>query len=621
MKYRQLVFPLMALLTCSLFTGQLNAQSTTNKNPDFSTVSDILNGKRTLFGIQDLQIVSVLPGSDPAGYPTVSAFPITTSNSQQTNYPSQPVSLSLDYEVPKVFSGRMFNQSSATVVVALNGNVGYGVSLAVESPQGVQGASVSPDTTGGIPDGVMADFNQDGYDELVLSYPNDGYIIIAAATNVNWTTPNSPPQPNLGPSPIRFGPGVNLYKLSAITAGDFNGDGRPEIAGLTILSNGGLGLVFYTVDPNSLAVSPASSPYVLTTPGASASTPITHVAIAPGRFNTLSHDQLAVTFATDSGNTYAEIIDFASSSLTPTEGPQLLVSNITIPAGYLQVETGKFGLPKNAYDQIVWHMSSTSAQGRYFWVMTADSTNLTLTPHSGITYNQLPCSAGIQVGNFDNQQPDPLNAGQNEHNPNAQIAFMYCTPDATAAIMNIYSVDPTTFDIAGTPDSAINLPAGVTPLNSSFVASDLQGRSMVLGTPTKVTINNTKPTMINAAPPMHADYITPVGGSGPEVLNISLIPDGFNSSYNLSQGSSTGGSTTHKMSWSAGADESGSAGFEIGSVDDGDGAKFTQAFHAAQDFTGSTENANNNFATMQFDVSGTTKMGDIVVLDESRLNI
>ena len=122
-KCLQLVSPLMALLTCSLFTGQSNAQSTTN--PDFSNVDDILYGNRTLFSIKDLQSVSVISNpDDPTAYPTVSAFPVTTSNSEQTNYPSQQVSLSLDKETPKVVSGRMFNQPSATVVVALNGNVG-----------------------------------------------------------------------------------------------------------------------------------------------------------------------------------------------------------------------------------------------------------------------------------------------------------------------------------------------------------------------------------------------------------------------------------------------------------------------------------------------------------------
>jgi len=32
----------------------------------------------------------------------------------------------------------------------------------------------------------MADFNQDGYDDLALSYPNDGYIVIATAVDVKF---------------------------------------------------------------------------------------------------------------------------------------------------------------------------------------------------------------------------------------------------------------------------------------------------------------------------------------------------------------------------------------------------------------------------------------------------
>ena len=121
MKCLQLVPSLMALLTCSLFTGQTNAQSTTN--PDFSNVNDIMYGNRTLFSIQDLQIVSVQPDpSDNKGANAVTAFPVTTINSSPTNAPSQWVSPA-GSDQPKVFSGRMFNQPSATVVVALNGNV------------------------------------------------------------------------------------------------------------------------------------------------------------------------------------------------------------------------------------------------------------------------------------------------------------------------------------------------------------------------------------------------------------------------------------------------------------------------------------------------------------------
>src|SRR5215469_13337749 len=172
----------MALLTCSLFTGQSNAQSQSTTNPDFSNVNDILYGNRTLFSIQDLQIVSVQPDPlDNKGANAVTAFPVTTSNSNPTNAPSQWVSPA-GSDQPKVFSGRMFNKPSATVVVALNGNVPsefYRTDLAVVSPQSVQGPVVNVHPQGGVPNGVMADFDGDGYDDLALSY-NDGFMVIAS---------------------------------------------------------------------------------------------------------------------------------------------------------------------------------------------------------------------------------------------------------------------------------------------------------------------------------------------------------------------------------------------------------------------------------------------------------
>ncbi|MBV8452013.1 MAG: hypothetical protein JOZ29_07020, partial [Deltaproteobacteria bacterium] len=188
------------------------------------------------------------------------------------------------------------------------------------------------------------------------------------------------------------------------------------------------------------------------------------------------------------------------------------------------------------------------------------------------------------------------------------------------AFVNIYNVDPTTFGIGG--GSGYSLPeVDDSYFDRSIVATDIQGRSAVLGAPTKVTIDNTRPTVITVAPPMHIDYITPVGGSKPEVLNLSYIPDGFNTSYQLTQQSKTGASTTHKMSWSAGVDESISRSYQIGDPDQGMGGRVGLAFHAAQDFIGSSEANGSNFSSTEFDVSAGTRTADSVFYDDSRLNI
>jgi len=188
--------------------------------------------------------------------------------------------------------------------------------------------------------------------------------------------------------------------------------------------------------------------------------------------------------------------------------------------------------------------------------------------------------------------------------------------------MDIYSVNPKTFDVLTAPDSATPLPPEITNLSgTSFVATDIQGRSVVLGAPTKVTIQNSTPTIINAAPPMHVDYIKPVGGAKPEVLNISFIPDGFNSAFLLSQQSKTGGATTGKLSWSAGVDLSVEGDFQISDTNDGTGAKFSAGFDVAEQFTHSSDNSTINYVANSFGVSAATGTGDVVFFDDSRFNI
>ena len=133
--------------------------------------------------------------------------------------------------------------------------------------------------------------------------------------------------------------------------------------------------------------------------------------------------------------------------------PQLIASTTPTPIGYLQLKTGKFGLPDNPYDQIVFHQSSTSGNARFFSIVSADPTSLVLTAgHPMLPYYQYPCAAGIQVGNFDHRDPDPSTPGATTPNPNDQIALLYCTGGSgnnQGYDLNIYSVVPATYNITG----------------------------------------------------------------------------------------------------------------------------------------------------------------------------
>ena len=627
-------------------------QAQTNSGPDYSNVLDFLNGQRTLLNVTDLQVVrqSASPytfddGGDIYQHSNnIESLQVTTSNSQQAKQPpiidntTTAQSWYSDSSKPAFsFSAFMFNQAPASTLTTMSNFQQSGnFALWLQNVSGLQGApgwweplAGSSNPNPNVTSGAVADFNLDGYDDLALGF-DDGRLLVLTPKDTTNVFAN-------------FNDSITTFDvLKAMAAGDFEGNGRREIAGLSVQSDGSLKLEIYTVDPTSLATTLASSLALTMPQGVSANTPVTYVSMARGRFTSAGHDQLAVSFATTTGSPIVEVIDFALNTLNPIQGPQLTES-VTIPAGYLEVKTGKFALPGNSYDQIVVHVSSTSTSGRFFHILSVDPTgSLALTAHQAVTYDQLPCAVGIQVGNFDNRQPDPSNPNQSQPNLNAQIALMYCDPtrhpESTYPLngyltfdMNIYSADPETLDLINPPDSTLWLgndiwinpsPTADAPAVSvAFVSTDLQGRSVNLGEPTKITIDNTiQPSVVVGVPPMHVDFIDPGDGNGPRVFNVSVVPDGFKTAYNQQSSSSYASSTTNTTSWSFGAKETGSAGFTIGDPDVA-GLKVSDTFTAAQNLKGSHENDYGTYNGTAFNLSATTGFGDQVSYVDSQFNI
>src|SRR5207245_1146482 len=146
-----------------------------------------------------------------------------------------------------------------------------------------------------------------------------------------------------------------------------------------------------------------------------------------------------------------------------------------------------------------------------------------------------------------------------------------------------------------------------------------QGRSFVLGEPTKVVIENAaQPSVVVAMPPMHVDFITPVGKNAPTLLNVSWNPDGFTTAYQTQETSSNQSSTTNSTSWSFGAKESFGASLSIGNIDEGEGEQFKVTQTAAQDLNGNIEIEHGSYSSHSFDVSQETGIADQVWLAESR---
>ena len=103
-----------------------------------------------------------------------------------------------------------------------------------------------------------------------------------------------------------------------------------------------------------------------------------------------------------------------------------------------------------------------------------------------------------------------------------------------------------------------------------IVTGDVQGRSLILGEPTKLVIRDTaQPSVIAAMPPMHVDFVRPSGGEQPTLLNLSAIPSGFRTVYETSETNTAQSSATNTSSWSFGAEVNVGASVEIGSVESG----------------------------------------------------
>ncbi len=140
--------------------------------------------------------------------------------------------------------------------------------------------------------------------------------------------------------------------------------------------------------------------------------------------------------------------------------------------------------------------------------------------------------------------------------------------------MNIYSVDNASLNVNGQPDSILDLtgklvPGGARLTSWTFAATDLEGRSLLLGEPTIVDLTNTdQPSVVTAAPPMHVDFISPdpVDKVPPTVLNLSAVPDTFNNTYENDTSDQHPHTENQKTSWSWGAKESISGKNTIGDL-------------------------------------------------------
>jgi hypothetical protein len=292
---------LAKLIAVAAFAGTalcptLCAQKSNNDPgaPNMSGVTDVTPGWKYLLQNKDLAMVQVTQNSD--GTVTTSLVVMNTAKSglsgtQQTITIDNFNPGSTQGIMASQASGRIFNNSTDTVAVLSAIQNGWKVSFADSS--GVQ--SSSPLKSSFSPAGmvytqvVMGDFNGDGLADPLAFYTDTNFN---GPVEVRWGMVaitafdlTKPWDFTVGPELAGDTTTLTAPVAGTIVVGDFNGDGRDEIAALL---NDYQTIAFYSVDPKSLAITQTTTVKLTAEIPTIGNFPITmtsgQVALAAGKF-------------------------------------------------------------------------------------------------------------------------------------------------------------------------------------------------------------------------------------------------------------------------------------------------------------------------------------------------
>jgi hypothetical protein len=629
------------LIFICLMSAVLTAQS-----PDFSNKNDVLNGRRTLLRVSDVSVVSwplqfelPNPFQPPVPKPgQVGAYSYLSNNgviSGQATYKFLPpiqVDPQTEFDSSTMVSGRMWDLPADTFAYMNVWPVGPDPThLSYRVYIGVKGGVVAQADALPSPFGV----ERGNYSLTGVDVTGDGFqdLLVAGSQQVAILTAQNPQQPSSSTQPyaLRVGPPATVGDFNQITTGDLDGDGLPEIVGLRIGGGGVISLQILHVDPKSLVIT-AAPPIAL---NATASTDSQWNAFMTiGQFSTDGLHQIALAFLGTNLRTTIKIYK-ADSQLNLTEISSFDTGKTTDSDSVIKLCAGRL-TASSPNDSLVAMLSSawgptlnsslriqppTDPQFVEVYSVDTDSFQLSQKFEINLQNNLL---YDIAIGNFDLTSPDPLHPGQTQVSNLSQIGILYSKLGANGLDMYFR---PISFNADWTVAAAndIQLPdfASLGSPSGTFklVPNDIQGRSLQLGNPVKVELNNNVQTsVVSAAPPVQVDFITPANGTAPIVLNISAL-SGFRTSYDTSQKQTNQTSTTNGSSWTFGAKETGSIGVSIGDVAAGDGAEIKESVSAAQNLKGQTDNENGSYSSLGFDVSASTATGDTIWFTSNRLNL
>lgn len=624
------------------------------QDPDFSKRPDILNGEYTLLRTDDL-VVAQWNAANTQNYSVLHS--LHTSNGSITS--TQTLSQTLPPSAPAgsiaTALGRMFNLPN-DIIATVGADQGVpcptcqptpiALYLTVRDPATNQSTRIrvaevqADEFSAGIYTAnlVMADFTGDGYDDLAIAYsyypypflPAFGlianFVIVKASDPLDFSgglTLGNPftlqySQP-ISLAPLRLGSQSTPYLL----AGDL------EARAVLMLN----------VNPKTLAVALQSKLDLSYLPLAEAQSVVT------GNFAGDPDNQQAVALFTSQGlaSLHALLISFPAPNYTPT-----LLQDL---------DTGLYNFKLGAAASGAVHPfgndSDAFAFGAYTQPTLADSA-LADSPYRLFIYTvangKLVQQAslaladgpyGLAFGRFDNRTA----AGEND--PNLQLAMLSGSPTATPytyyPYVSIYNIGAN--GIGYTPTLSAGQPVSFTtefvydtrkivPLYTNpgiaLAAGDLQGRTLRLAAPTKLTIDShISPRTILGMPPMHVDYVTPSCSDpsfpppscySPQVVGVLARPSRNWAQFNTSLKQTEQSSTKSSTSYSFGVMTTTSASLSFGVPDLASvSAELKQTADAT--FQNSVDTAANAYSTFSFDSSTQTGFSDHLWYDSYRMNI
>ena len=611
---------LLFVLCCLLLPGAARAQE-----PDFSGTTDILNGQTHLLRNDDIVVAypKVVADGQGAYDTTITSTFYWTANSAISgaeDVDDGPAKLPTSVLAKtQVEIGRMFNlPNDVAAVVAVDGGPplgNYVLSATFYDHVGQRSirkplvaAAAAPTLPAAA---TMADVTGDGYDDLVVSYDQNGgkLQVIHAANPNDWNAGIV-----VGPvfdSPVPFG---------SLAAGNVDGSGPRELIAVKdgVAPEGtGAELAVLNVNPQTLAVTELAT----TTLGVNS----VHNSIVTGDFDGVPADDEAVVAAAGNGSSAAAValwFDFdAGSHQGALQAQQPL--NLGQPnfAATVKAVTGSVPWYGNS-DAVAIMTQGQNSTGLYLYQIVEDKFSLQAyevwegNGYTGVAHD-------LAFGRFDRLTP----AG--EVDPDLQLMLLRQDDSSQAQ----YSL--VRFDIVNGSDGLDlveakldEAPFGDPAAPLTMAVGDLQGRSLRLGAPNKITVNHSSPRTTVGMPPMHLDWVVPSCNdpkypencTTPQQVEILAKPASNYAQLNTQVKASSQSSSKKTTSYSLSTKESIDTSFSYG-IPDLASVSVEAKASAKQTYDGSVAATNSSYASVAFDASVRTGFADHIWFDNYRFNI